>query len=104
VPAITALSIFPVVVMSWNFGLFGSILAIVFATIVNAIYLIFVFDFSFASAFLSLVVLGRDTELILVFPVVHLLSEQNRRLKREIDEREKLEKERRDMIDFHPIF
>ena len=97
---ITVLSVLPVIVTSWYFGLIGSTLAVVTALTVNAFVLISVFDYSIASAFLAQIVVLGDLLLMIVAFVVGFLSKQNQRLNMEILEREKLDKERQEHTDF----
>jgi len=97
---IAAMSLLPVVVTSWYFGLIGSALAVISALMVNAFFLIIVFEYSFASAFLAPGVLWVDAILGLSALSIGFLSNQTQRLKREILYRKTLDEERQEYTDF----
>ena len=99
-PVIVSLSVLPIVVTSWYFGIVGGLLAFSSAIILNAILLITQHGFSFVDAFLSQNVLAGDVILLFVAFVVGMLSAQSQQYKQEIWQRKNLEREQEIFTNF----
>jgi len=99
-PGLASVSILPVIVTSWYFGLIGSILSIIAAIAFTISFLIVVSDYTLASAVVDQGLISGNVILFLLAPALGLLSKQNRQLKQEILERKKLEDERHALTGF----
>ena len=88
-----SLSILPVVVTAWYFGVHGSLLSFLPAVSLNAVLLVTRLGYTSKAAFLSRGVLLGDVMLFFVAFVAGYVSVQTRKFKQEIQLRKKLEQE-----------